>query len=132
MKYEELTHKIIGCAMNVHSKLGPGFLEVIYQRSMAIEMEKQGLSFIREMSVKILYDNINVGYGRVDFFVENAVMLELKALTILEDAHIAQTMNYCKTFKLPSGILINFGKRSLEFKRIYNLNHEDNQKFPNK
>ncbi|RZL05600.1 MAG: GxxExxY protein, partial [Pedobacter sp.] len=94
MKYEVLTHKIIGCAMNVHSKLGPGFPEVVYQRSMAIEMEKQGLRFIREMTVEIFYENIKVGYGRVDFFVEDAVMLELKALANLEDPHLAQTMNY--------------------------------------
>ncbi|MEJ7691685.1 GxxExxY protein [Daejeonella sp.] len=132
MKYDELTHRIIGCAMQVHSKLGPGFFEIVYQRSMVIEMEKQGLNFVREMSVQIFYDNIKVGYGRVDFFVENAVMLELKALPSLEDAHLAQTMNYCKTFKLPSGILINFGKRSLEFKRVYNLNHRDNEGFISK
>lgn len=132
MEDEKLTHRIIGCAMKVHSKLGPGFPEVVYQRSMAIELEKQALRFIREMPVEIFYDDIRVGYGRVDFFVEDAIMLELKALINLEDAHLAQTMNYCKTFKLPSGILINFGKRSLEFKRVYNLNHEDNQGFISK
>ncbi|MGB4400747.1 MAG: GxxExxY protein [Daejeonella sp.] len=132
MEYEQLTHKIIGCAMKVHSKLGPGFPEVVYQRSMAIELEKQALRFIREMTLAVFYDDIRVGYGRVDFFVEDTVMLELKALINLEDAHLAQAMNYCKTFNLPSGILINFGKRSLEFKRVYNLNHQDNQGFISK
>lgn len=126
MKNEELTHKIIGCAMKVHSTLGNGFQEVIYQRALAIEMGKQGLGYKREMEMSIFYDGINIGTRRVDFFVENFVMVELKALIKLEDVHLAQAMNYCQAYNLPIGLLINFGSKSLEFKRVYNINHPEN------
>ncbi len=126
MKHEALSHRIIGCAMKVHSTLGNGFQEVIYQRALAIEMEKQQLHFRREMNMRILYDNVSIGTRRVDFFVEDIIMLELKAIVKLEDAHLAQAMNYCRVYNLPVGLLVNFGARSLEFKRVYNLNHPEN------
>ncbi len=129
MKHEELTHKIIGCAMKVHSTLGNGFQEVIYQRALAIEMEKQGLGFQREMEMSIFYDGIDIGTRRVDFFVEDFVMVELKALIKLEEVHLAQAMNYCQAYNLPIGLLINFGAKSLEFKRVYNLNHPENKEY---
>lgn len=129
MKFEELTHKIIGCAMKVHSTLGNGFQEVIYQRALAIEMEKQGLGFKREMEMSIFYDGIDIGTRRVDFFVEDVVMVELKALIKLEDVHLAQAMNYCQAYNLPIGLLINFGSKSLEFKRVYNINHPENKDY---
>jgi GxxExxY protein len=129
MKYEELTHKIIGCAMKVHSTLGNGFQEVIYQRALSIEMEKQGLGFQREMEMTIFYDGIDIGTRRVDFFVEDLIMVELKALIKLEDVHLAQAVNYCEAYDLPIGLLINFGSRSLDFKRVYNVNHSENKKF---
>ncbi len=132
MQYEALTGKIIGCAMKVHSTLGNGFQEVIYQRAMAIEMEKQGLGFKREMEMTIYYDGRSIGTRRVDFFVENKIMLELKAVIRLEDVHLAQAMNYCQTYNLPTGLLIIFGGRSLEFKRVYNLNHIENRKYKKK
>ncbi|MDD3286547.1 MAG: GxxExxY protein [Bacteroidales bacterium] len=129
MKHEELTHKIIGCAMRVHGTLGNGFQEVIYQRALAIEFEKQGLRFQREMEMNIYYDDINIGTRRVDFFVEDCVMVELKALINLEEVHLAQAMNYCQAYNLPIGLLINFGSKSLEFKRVYNLNHPENKEY---
>ena len=128
MKYEEITHKIIGAAMKVHSVLGNGFQEVIYQRALAIEMEKQGLGFKREMEMGIYYDGIDIGTRRVDFFVEEQIMVELKALIKLEDVHLAQAMNYCQAYGLPIGLLINFGAKSLEFKRVYNVNHPENKR----
>ncbi len=128
MKDKELTHKIIGCAMKVHTVLGNGFQEVIYQRALAIEMEKQGLSFAREMEMEIFYDDIQIGTRRVDFFVEDKIVVELKALIKLEDVHLAQAMNYCQAYNLPIGLLINFGSKSLEFKRVYNVNHPENKK----
>ncbi|HAJ80136.1 MAG TPA: GxxExxY protein [Fibrobacteres bacterium] len=118
MKHEELTHKIIGCAMKVHSVLGNGFQEVIYQRALAIEMEKQRVVFKRELEMAIFYDGINIGTRRVDFFVGDVVMVELKALIKLEEVHLAQAMNYCQAYNLPTGLLINFGGKSLEFKRV--------------
>lgn len=129
MKHEELTHKIIGCAMKVHSVLGNGFQEVIYQRALAIEMEKQGLGYKREMEMSIFYDGIDIGTRRVDFFVEDNIMVELKALTKMEDVHLAQAMNYCQAYNLPIGLLINFGAKSLQFKRVYNLNHPENKDY---
>ena len=127
MKDKELTHKIIGCAMKVHSTLGNGFQEVIYQRALSIEMEKAGLSFVREMEMDILYEGHHIGTRRVDFFVEYKIMVELKALIKLEDVHLAQAMNYCQAYNLPIGLLINFGSKSLEFKRVYNVNHPENR-----
>ena len=129
MKHEEITHKIIGAAMKVHTTLGNGFQEVIYQRALAIEMEKQGLSLVREMEMPIFYDEIQIGTRRVDFFVGDKIMVELKALIKLEEVHLAQAMNYCQAYELPLGLLINFGSRSLEFKRVYNLNHPENKAF---
>ncbi len=115
--------------MKVHSTLGNGFQEVIYQRALAIEMEKQALSFQREMEMEILYEGINIGTRRVDFFVQDCIMVELKALIKLEDVHLAQAMNYCQAYNLPIGLLINFGAKSLEFKRVYNVNHPENKAY---
>lgn len=129
MKHEELTHKIIGCAMRVHSTLGNGFQEVIYQRALAIEMNKQRVGFQREMEMTIFYDGVDIGTRRVDFFVEGVIMVELKAVIKLEDVHLAQAMNYCQAYNLPIGLLINFGAKSLEFKRVYNLNHPENKNY---
>ena len=128
MRHEAITHKIIGAAMKVHSVLGNGFQEVIYQRALAIEMEKHRLGFKREMEMPIFYDGIDIGTRRVDFFVEYQIMVELKDLNKLEDVHLAQAINYCQAYNLPIGLLINFGAKSLEFKRVYNVNHPDNKK----
>jgi len=125
---DDLTYKIIGCSMKVHSTLGNGFQEVIYQRALAIEMEKQGLSFLREMEMSIFYESIHIGTRRVDFFVEDKIMVELKALIQLEEVHLAQAMNYCQAYNLPIGLLINFGAKRLDYKRVYNVNHPDNKK----
>ena len=127
MENKELTHKIIGCAMKVHSTLGNGFQEVIYQRALAIELGKQGLGFERELEMTIMYEGIDIGTRRVDFFVESTILVELKALINLEAVHLAQAMNYCQAYNLPVGLLINFGSKSLEFKRVYNVNHADNK-----
>lgn len=128
MKHKEITHKIIGCAMAVHSELGNGFQEVIYQRALDIEMTKQGLIFQREMSMNIYYDGHDIGTRRVDFFVERCIMVEIKAIIQLEAVHLAQAMNYCQAYNLPIGLLINFGAKSLDFKRVYNVNHPENKK----
>ncbi len=127
MIYEELTKKIIGCAMEVHKRLGNGFQEVIYQRALEIEMNVASLDFAREMEMPIFYRDAEIGTRRVDFFVEGRVMVELKALTKLEDVHLAQAMNYLEAYKMEIGLLINFGAKSLEFKRVHNnklLNHD--------
>lgn len=119
-KHSDLTHKIIGCAMTVHNKLGNGFQEVIYQRALSIELNKNSISHVREQEMPIHYDEYRIGTRRVDFFVENVVMVELKATTKLEDGHWAQTINYLEAYGLEIGLLINFGAKKLEFKRFIN------------
>ena len=116
---DDLTYKIIGCAMKVHKTLGNGFQEVIYQRCLAIEFEKAGLKFAREQEMPIFYEGIEVGTRRADFLVENEVMLELKALIKLEDVHLAQGLNYLTAYNYDKGLLINFGSTSLEVKRLF-------------
>ncbi len=120
MKYEELTHKIIGCAMQVHKVLGNGFQEVIYQRALSIEMKYAGIDFEREKEMKIQYRDHEIGTRRVDFFVENAIMVEIKAVINLEDVHLAQAMNYVEAYNMEIGLLINFGSKSMQFKRVHN------------
>ena len=104
--------------MEVHKTLGNGFQEVIYQRALAIEMTQQGLTFSREHEMQIYYKDIEIGTRRVDFFVEEKVMVELKAVVQLEDVHLAQAINYLEAYGLEVGLLINFGNRSLQFKRV--------------
>lgn len=116
---DELTYKIIGCAMKVHNTLGNGFQEVIYQRCLAIELEKAELLFSREQEMPIYYEGIEVGSRRADFVVENSVLVELKAIIQLEDVHLAQALNYLQAYKIDKGLLINFGSRSLEVKRLF-------------
>ena len=120
MTTDEITYKINGCAMKVHNYLGNGFQEVIYQRCLAIELEKAQLTFAREIEQTILYEGIDVGTRRADFIVENEIVVELKALINLEDVHLAQAKNYLVAYNLPVGLLINFGATSLQFKKIYN------------
>ncbi len=120
MVKDELTYKIIGCAMKVHSSLGNGFQEVIYQRCLAIEMEKAGLSFEREVEQKIYYDGVEVGKRRADFVVENQLIVELKAVIDLEDVYLAQAKNYVVAYDFARGLLINFGSTSLQYKLVFN------------
>lgn len=111
---------MIGCAMKVHSTLGNGFPEVFYQRALGIELAKNKISFAREVPIKVFYDNVEIGTRRVDFYVNEEITVELKAVINLEDVHLAQAKNYLEAFKIKTGLLINFGAKSLEFKRLYN------------
>jgi GxxExxY protein len=120
MKYQDITQKIIGAAMEVHKTLGNGFQEVIYQRALEIEMHNLGLNYIREYEMDIYYKKERIGGRRVDFFVENCIMVELKALIQMEDVHLAQAMNYLEAYNVEIGLLINFGGKSLQFKRVHN------------
>lgn len=123
-KYSDLTGSIIGCAMEVHKTLGNGFQEVIYQRALAIEFELQKLDYSREFEMLLHYKGNEIGTRRVDFLVEDVVMVELKAVIQLEDVHLAQAINYLEAYNLEVGLLINFGSKSLQFKRVMkNKNH---------
>jgi GxxExxY protein len=119
-KYSKLTETIIGCSMEVHKILGNGFQEVIYQRALEMEMTLQGLNFSREHEMPIYYKNKHIGTRRVDFLVEGVISVEIKAVIHLEDVHLAQAINYLEAYNLEVGLLINFGARSLAFKRLTN------------
>ena len=125
-KYKEITEKIIGAAMKVHSALGNGFQEVIYQRAMEIELSDSGIHFKREFEMPVYYKNREIGMRRVDFFVENKIMVELKAIILLENVHLAQAKNYLEAFNVQVGLLINFGSISLQFKRLENSKYNSN------
>ena len=119
LKHKDLTEKIIGAAFEVHKFLGNGFQEVIYQRALAFEMQKAGLAFGREIEQDIFYKDFPkpIGTRRADFVVAGKVLVELKAITTMEDVHKAQLLNYLKAYRLEVGLLINFGAKSLEVKR---------------
>src|SRR5689334_16119251 len=116
---DELTYRVIGCAMRVHSTLGNGFQEVIYQRCLAIELERERILFGREVEQPIFYLGIGVGTRRADFIVEEKLVVELKAVIDLEDVHLAQTKNYLTAYNFDLGLLINFGATSLQYKRVF-------------
>ncbi|TNE79409.1 MAG: GxxExxY protein [Bacteroidetes bacterium] len=120
LQYRDVTEKIIGSSFEVHKFLGNGFQEVIYQRALAYEMRQAGLDFARELEQEIYYKNLPepIGTRRADFVVEGKILVELKAVTALTDAHLAQALNYLKAYKLEIGLLINFGSKSMEFRRL--------------
>ena len=118
--------------MQVHKVIGNGFQEIIYQRALAIEMNFNGLEFEQEKEMHVFYRNELIGTRRVDFFIQNRVMLEIKAVAMIEDIHKNQAINYLEMYNIADGLLINFGGNSLEFKRVYNkklinpVNHQFN------
>ncbi len=120
LKYKDITEKILGASFEVHKFLGNGFQEVIYQRALAWEMKQKNLNFAREIEQDIFYKDLPepIGTRRADFVVEGKVLVELKAIIQLEDVHWAQALNYLKAYKLEVGLLINFGSKSLTFKRL--------------
>ncbi len=125
-KYKELTGKIIGCAMEVHNQLKSGFQEVIYQRALEIEMRNHQIDFLREYKMIVSYKGLEIGKRRVDFFVENKISVELKAISQLGDIHLAQAINYLEVYNLEVGLLINLGSKKLEFKRLVNSKFKNN------
>jgi len=118
--YSDITEKIIHASFEVHKFLGNGFQEDIYQRALAYEMKNENLYFAREIEQEIFYKDLiePIGTRRADFVVENKILVELKAIKELEDVHLAQALNYLKAYKLEVGLLINFGSKSLTFKRL--------------
>ncbi len=125
MKYEDLTKQIIGRAMQVHSTLGNGFQEVIYQRALEMEFRNAEIPFEREFEMPIFYMKMQIGTRRVDFLISKTISLEIKAATQLEDVHLAQAINYLEAYNLEIGMLINFGERSLRFKRLTNRKYKE-------
>lgn len=122
---DDLTYKIIGCAMKIHNTLGNGFQEVIYQRCLAIELRNAGINFMREKKQDIYYQGHHVGTRRADFVVENSLIIELKAVINLEDVHLAQAKNYVVAYDFARGLLINFGAISLQYKLVFNPKYNE-------
>ena len=120
LAYSDVTGEVIGSAMEVHSLLGTGFQEVVYQRALAVEMQRRQLSFVREYEMPVFYKEQQVGTRRVDFLVEEKVVVELKAVSALDKVHLAQAINYLEAFGLEVGLLLNFGATKLEFRRVVN------------
>ena len=121
-KYKEETSKIIGCAIEVHKHLGNGFQEVIYQRALEIEFSNNDIQFKREFQMPVMYKGKQIGERRVDFLVFEKISVELKAIIKLEPVHFAQAINYLEAYHLTIGLLLNFGSKSLEIKRLINKN----------
>ena len=123
-EYDKITHEIIGCAMEVHNILGNGFQEVVYQRALSIEMKLRHIEHQREFEIPLFYKGVSIGKRRVDFLVAKELSVEIKAVINLEDVHLAQAMNYLEAYNLYTGLLINFGSNSLQFKRLFNKKYK--------
>ena len=124
MEYEKLTHKIIGCAMEVHNRLGNGFQEVIYQRALSIELNLNNIEHTREQEMDIYYRDEKIGTRRVDFMINNEISVEIKAIKELDNVHLSQALNYLETYNIQVGLLINFGANKLQFKRLHNKKYQ--------
>ena len=127
-KYSDITEKIIGCAMKVHQRMRNGYQELIYHRCLIIEFRKIALSFLNEIALPIFYDEIEIGKRRVDFLVENKVVVEIKAQSELTDTHLAQALNYLEALNLEIGLLINYGSKNLEIRRLINNKYKPSLK----
>ena len=113
-----ITEKIIGCSYSVANALGAGFLEKVYENALAHELAKTGVSVLQQHKIQVLYDGIVVGDYIADLFVESTVIVEIKALRSLDEAHIAQCLNYLKATGNRIGLVINFGRPKIEIKRV--------------
>lgn len=115
-----LSNKIIGLAIKVHKELGPGFVERIYEKALAYEFEKEKLPFVQQRAIKVRYEDLEVGNQRVDFIVEDEIIIELKAVSEISEIHQAQMISYLRTINKRLGLILNFAKKKLEIKRVVN------------
>lgn len=116
--YSKLTEQIIGIAIKIHKQIGPGFREKYYQRAMYLELQNSKLKFEREKKIRIPYGKVTLGYHIVDFIIENKVIVEIKSMKDLTDVEIGQLTTYLKLTGCKIGLLLNFGKPTLEIKRV--------------
>jgi GxxExxY protein len=123
-EYDKITHEIIGCAMEVHKILRDEFQEVIYQWSLFVEMNLRQTEYKREFEMRLFYKGVDVGERRIDFLIGNEISVEIKAIVNLEDVHLAQAINYLEAYNLYTGLIINFGSNSLQFKRLFNKKYK--------
>ena len=118
MLYEELTEAVIGAAMEVHRMLGSGFLESVYEHALAVEFSGRRIPFERQVPIRVIYKQAQVGEYRPDFIVDGKIILEIKATTAFIPEYHAQVLHYLTATGLRLALLFNFGAKSLQFKRI--------------
>jgi GxxExxY protein len=119
LEFEELTGKIIGAAIEVHRQLGPGFIESIYENALVYELRKRGLKVEQQLEAPVFYDgNVEVGKHRLDLLVEGEIVVDLKAISELQDVHFAIVKSQLRAVKRKHGLLLNFAKVTLEVKRV--------------
>ncbi len=116
---DAITERILGCAFKVSTGLGPGFLEKLYENALVLELERASLRVARQYPLAVWYDGIQIGQFTVDILVEDQVLVELKAVRVLEDFHLAQALNYLRASLLPACLLLNFGAPRLEIRRLH-------------
>jgi GxxExxY protein len=119
LELDKITERIIGCAYKVSNTLGMGFIERVYANALFHEMTKEGLAIVREYPVKVKYDGIIVGEFFLDMLVNDKVIIELKAVSTLNNDHLAQSFNYLRAAGLPACLLINFGQPKIQLRRLY-------------
>lgn len=126
MIHSDLTEKIIGACFDVHNELGYGFPEIIYQKGLAYEFDLRGIVYRREVEREIFYKDCKepIGSRIVDFLVSDLILVEIKATSQIENSHISQLLNYLKVHRIDVGLLVNFGARKLEFKRLVRAKKE--------
>lgn len=118
LAHEELTGRVIGAAIEVHKALGPGFIESVYEKALTVELRHQEIPFVRQVSVPVLYRNIEVGMHRLDLMVANEIVVELKAVKSLAPDHFAIVRSYLRAVRREHGLLINFAKKTIDVKRV--------------
>ena len=117
---DELSNKIIGAAIEVHKTLGPGFIEKLYERALVYEFQKRKIEFTNQRVIHVRYKEIRLGNQRIDFLIEDEIILELKAVSQIDKLHIAQMLSYLKATNKKLGLILNFAKPTLEIKRVIN------------
>jgi GxxExxY protein len=118
LEHEELTGRIIGAAIEVHKHLGPGFIESIYENALSLELRSRQISTQRQLTVPVLYRDVEVGLHKLDLLVEGLVVVELKAVKEINDSHFAIVRSYLRAVGLHHGLILNFAKPTLEIKRV--------------
>src|SRR5262249_12836917 len=118
LEFQDLTEKIIGAAIQVHRNLGPGFLESVYENALVIELEKRKMKLEQQKEIKVMYEGLEIGKHRLDLFVENEIVVDLKTIKCLDDIHFAVVKSQLRAAGRKHGLLLNFSNVKLEAKRV--------------
>lgn len=116
----KLSEQIIGIAFKIHNYLGPGFIEKIYEKAFVYELNKAGIGFVNQAVIKVNYEGLELGRQRVDFIIRDSIIVDLKCVSEILELHKAQILSYLKTSNKRLGLILNFGKKRVEIKRLLN------------